>query len=310
MGDWNLNDYKYREKIVFPYYKYYAHSIVLMTIILTILRIIFYFFEIPFFTIFRDIDLITLRDWTNNGLVNYYSSSSIRGFRAIYLYYWNFIYYPIYIIPLEIGVYIWDAFRLITAIYIAKNVYQLSQNHVGIVFYFILSGLGYFIDGYLNNTNWLIQLLLFESFLALKKEKKILAGLLFTLACYKIIVIAFPFVLLITKKIKIKDLIYYFLPLIIICIPYFIFPDYLMQMLNNWFWIEGKDASNEPLMLQIYLLFWQGFQTAQLLFVSLIMLMFLGTIKEYKWRVRFRLTIFISLIILTFTFPIVLWQFS
>ena len=169
----------------------------------------------------------------DNGLIDYYNASSIGGFRAYYLYYWYFLFFPIYILPLEIGVYVWDALRLITAIYVAKNVNKLTDNSTDKVIFFLITGIGFFADMYLNNTNWLIQIFLFQSYVALKNDKKWLSGLLFTLATYKIIVIVFPFILLIVKKIKLRNIAFFFIPFAFICIPYYIFPDYFLSMVYN-----------------------------------------------------------------------------
>ena len=152
---------------------------------------------------------------------------------------------------------------------------------------------------FLNNNNWLILLLLFESFRQLKKDNKILSGILFSLTMYKIILIIFPFALIISKKIKFKDLSYYFLPLLIICIPYFIFWDYTLQMFHSWTYRGELD-----LFTNIIAMVCQLFQTAQLLFMSFVYLLFLTSIEENKKRVR---TLCYGLLISIYFFLIVVF---
>ncbi len=294
-------------KGVKPPYFYYVTSIIVVTIILVMLRVVFYFFDDAFFAYNRDIDFETLYILMDNGLMDYYKESSIGGFRAYYLYFWYFLFFPIYLFPFEIGVYIWDAFRLISAIYIAKNVDKITDNGTDKVIFLIMNGIGYFADAYLNNTNWLLNLLLFLSYIELKKDRKWLAGILFALATYKIVVILFPFVLLVVKKIKMKELIYYLIPSGILLLPYVIFPEYFWQMCYNWTYIEVEIASNMSLLLKIYLFSWQAFQTAQLMFFSLLILIFLENIKNPQWRHRYRMLIIVILTFLNLTFPIVLW---
>ncbi|MHA1842830.1 MAG: glycosyltransferase 87 family protein [Promethearchaeota archaeon] len=294
------------KKKAIPIYKYYLYSILIMATILTFLRIYFYFFQDPFFSYNRDIDFNTLYVFMESGLVNYYNTDSIGGFRAYYLYYWYFLFYPIYLFPVHVGVYIWDALRVIASIFVAKRIDSITENNVDKVIFFVLSGLGFFADAYLNNNNWLIQAFLVLSFDLLNEDKKWHAGLLFTLAMYKIIVIIFPFMLLIVKKIKLKDLIYYFLPLSIFFLPYLIFPDYFLAMYYNWTYMEIKVEEMNFLLL-IYLYCWQVFQTAQLMFEGFIILIFLENIKTFKWRKRYRILILTSLIALNTTFPFILW---
>lgn len=199
-----------------------------------------------------------------------------------------------YLIPLEIGVYIWDGFRIISNVYVVKNAYKLiiKENNLAerrfdyIVIFLTLNFFGFFFDAYLNNSNWLIQLFLFQSFIQLKKGRKGRSGLFFFLAAYKINVIIFPIMLVVVKIIKFKDLKYYFLPWLIACIPYVIFPSYFLQMLSNWIYLEGPVKENMSFWLELYLILWQAFQTAQLMYVSLIFMIFFQKISvDYrKWR--------------------------
>ena len=251
-----------------PMYKYYIYGIIIGTAILIILRIIFYFDPSSRFAQLRDVDYKTLYDFIDGGLPNYYNQVSIGNYRPIYLYYWYFIFYLFYLMPLDIGVYVWDALRLISSIYIAKEIYRITEDKKDLIAFFILSGVGFFADAYLNNTNWLLGLLLFISYIQLEKDRKWIAGILFAIAMYKINIIAFPLILLIVKKIKFKDLLYFILPFAVLCIPYVIYPEYFMQMFHNWTYIENAGAEETSLFMTIYLISWQAFQTAQLMFMS------------------------------------------
>lgn len=294
------------EKRVVPVYMYYVYSILTITVILTILRIVFYFYQDPFFSYNRDIDFRTLHVFMENGLINYYEADSIGGFRAYYLYHWYFIFFPVYILPIEVGVYVWDIFRVVASIQVAKKISNITENATDKIIFLILSGLGFFADAYLNNNNWLIQLLLFHSYDALIKDRKWLSGLLFSLATYKIIIIVFPILLIIMRKLKLKNLFYHIVPLGILCIPYAIFPNYFLSMYYNWTYMEIL-PDDKNVFLMLYLYSWQIFQTAQLMFEGLLILIFLDNFKSLKWRKRFRLLILGLLIGLNLTFPIVLW---
>ena len=287
---------------------YYIYGIIIGTIVLIILRIIFYFDPSSRFAELRDVDYRTLYDLMDGGLPNYYNQVSIGNFRGIYLYYWYFMFYPFYLMPINIGVYIWDALRLVSSIYVAKQIYKITENKKDLVAFFILSGVGFFADAYLNNTNWLLGLLLFLSYSELEKDRKWIAGILFAIAMYKINIIAFPIILLIVQKIKFKDIIYFIVPLAILCIPYVIFPEYFIQMFHNWTFIENTGADQISLFMRIYLISWQAFQTAQLMFMSLLVLYFLINVKDEKWRDRLRIIIVAFLLILNLSFPLVLWQ--
>ncbi|MHA1343202.1 MAG: glycosyltransferase 87 family protein, partial [Promethearchaeota archaeon] len=210
----------------------------------------------------------------------------------------------------DVGVYIWDILRILATIYVAKNIHKITENEKDQIFFFVLSGIGYFSDMYLNNINWLLMLFLFASYLALENEQKWIAGVLFALACIKINVLIFPFILLLVHRIKFKDLVYFIIPLGILCIPYIIYPDYFFQMYYNWTYIETETTSKMSFLMRLYLISWQAFQPAQLMYISIIALIFLLNIENEKWHNTFRLLIFFFLIILNLSFPIILWQLS
>ena len=290
---------------------YYIAGIIGVAIILIIMRIIFdlseTFYEL---SLLRDVDFKTLYDLQENGLFEYYDHPSIAGFRALYLYFWYFLFYPVYLLPPEIGVYVWDGLRLLSSIYIAKNIYKITENSLDIILFFILSGLGFFADMFLNNTNWLLQLLLFESYLMFEKDKKWLAGIFFALACYKITIVVFPFILLLVREVRFKDLLYFLLPFFILCIPYLIFPEYFFKMFYNWTYVEAGEQQATNIFLKIYLMFWQTFQTAQMMFIGLFLITFTVNISNPKWQSYLRWLIFIFLILMNLSFPLILWQIT
>lgn len=316
-----VNNYNIQVPLMKKKKKYtpiYISLIILITVILTGLRIIFYLISVEtlpensFLYIIgrnRDLNFRTLYDLMDNGIFHYYRENPITQDKALYLYFWYFFFYPFYAIPLEISIYIWDLLRLFSTIYIATIINKITENQREISIFFILNSIGYFADMYLNNNNWLIQLLLVESYIQLKKENKLLSCILFTLATYKIIIIVFPFILLIVKKIKIKDIIYFFLPIAIICIPYIIFPNYFMQMASNWF--SNGNIFTSSILVNLFLVIWQLIQTPHLMFISIIVLILFVNIKNEKLKKRLNILvyscvlffwIFIWLLLLLFAF--------
>jgi len=286
------------------YILFYILIIILITVVLIAFRIIFFFFQDEPQSLFiidllmrnRDLNFKTNYDLMHNGIINYYEENPLISDLAIYLYFWYFIFYPFYIIPLEISVYVWDLLRIISTIYIAINISKIIKNRRDLLFFFLFSGIGYFADMYLNNTNWIIQLLLYESYIQLEKNNKFLSGIFFTFCTFKIILIIFPFVLILIKKIKGKDLIFYFLPFFIICIPYIIFSGYFSMMVSNWF--QSIETTTGFSIINIFLIFWRVIQPAQLMFLSVIIIIILLNIKDEKKKTRIGSLIYIVVSIL------------
>lgn len=299
-----LNELTSLKKKREPYVVHYIIIIILITITLIVLRIIFYFFQegsTGFFLIDllirnRDLNFKTNYELMHNGILHYYEENPLINEVAVYLYFWYFIFYPFYIIPSEISLYIWDLLRFISTIYIAIKINKIIENRRDLLFFFLFSGIGYFSDMYLNNTNWLIQFFLYESYVQLEKNKKVFSGIFFTLALFKIILIVVPFILIIVKKIKVKDLFYYFLPLTLICIPYIIFPEYLLSMISNW--LSSADTTSGLPILSFFLIIWRLIQPAHLMFISLIVIIMLVNIKDKEARKRFGSLIYTSVFVL------------
>ena len=286
----------------------YLIIIILITSVLIAFRIIFYIFQVESTGVFfidllkrnRDLNFRTNYDLMHNGFIHYYEENPLTSEKSIYLYFWYFIFYPFYSIPLEVSLYIWDLLRIISTIYIVVKLKKLIENKRDLLYFLLFSGIGYFADMYLNNTNWLIQLLLFESYIQLEKDKKIFSGIFFTLATFKITLIVIPFIFILIKKIKMKDLIYYFSPLILICIPYIIFPGYFLSMISNWY--SSAETSTGLPILNFFLIIWRLIQPAHLMYVSIIVVILIMNIKNEKERYRIKSLIYLS------TF--ILWIFS
>jgi hypothetical protein len=287
-----------------PYVLIYIFVIILISIVLIALRIIFYIFHDELSGIFflelliknRDLNFQTNYNLMYNGIFHYYEDNPLIDQKALYLYFWYFIFYPFHVIPIGISIYIWDLLRLVTTIFIVINIKKIIESKRDLLFFLLFSGIGYFADMYLNNTNWLIQLFLFESYIQIEKNRKLMSGIFFAFCTFKIILILVPFILILVKRIKVKDLFFYFLPFLIICIPYIIFPEYLMMMVSNW--LKSVEPTSGFSVVSIFLIFWRVIQPAQLLFLSVIIVFILLNIEneEIKYRIGSLIYIFVSIL--------------
>ena len=267
---------------------YFIYIFVIITFSFIILRIFLYFFEIsPWIKETKDIDFKILIEGMDNGLINFYDEIPGLKWPPYYLYFWYFIFFPIYILPfnLYIGVYIWDILRLVLSIYVIKEANKKFENKKDLLIFYIFSTVGYSIDAYYNNVNFLIVFFLFNSYLFLQKDKMWLAGIFFTLATFKITAILFIPVLLLIKKIKWKDLIYFLIPFIIICIPYLIFPEYFFQMINNWGYSDGEIKG----IFFFDSILWKALQPSHLMFIGLLLIIFIENLKDDKRKRIFRI---------------------
>lgn len=305
---------KIREKITVneerPFLKLFLFAIIIITIIVSLFRIASYFITLDYsstnllmiLTRGRDVDFVILRHWMENGLYGLYVPPPGYLFGHFYLYHWYFIFYPFYILPLDISVYIWDVLRLISVVYVSFNISKITKDKKELILVLVFCAIGYTVDMFFNNTNWLILLLLFESYRQLHEDRKILSGILFTIATFKIIVIFFPFILLITKKIKLKDLVYYLAPFFILFIPYLVNPPYFWQMYANW---TVSDLEGSNLILRFLYTILKIFEPAQLMFVSFGVFLIYVNIEKNPWKDR---AFYIGFIVLTtmFVFYLVL----
>ncbi|MFW9970953.1 MAG: glycosyltransferase 87 family protein [Candidatus Odinarchaeota archaeon] len=280
----------------FPLELIFIYLIILLTGIFTIIRIIFYLpqFEDNALAILRDYDYSIFIHESQLGIFNFH----MPDVGSFYLYFWYFMFFPFSLIPIQIGVYIWDIARIISVIYIFKNVRRISNKKKNIFVFLILSTIGYFADAYLNNSNWVVGLLLFVSYIQLEKDNKWISGILFALTLYKLTPILFPIILLVVKKIKLKDIIYYAIPTIIILLPYIIFPQYFLDFIHNLTIIRGVNPATVPAFIKFLRIIVKAFQTGHMIFYSFLMLIFLENIKDPKLENIFRIIIFSFLLII------------
>ncbi len=293
----------------YPIHKYVIYIISLISISFIILRILLYYFDIlPWIKETKDIDFKILIDGMDNGLINFYDNVDISKWPPYYLYFWYFLFFPVYIIPTDglIGVYVWDALRLILTIVVVNKSAKVLKQKKNLLIFYIFSIVGYIIDAYYNNVNFLIVFFLFYSFIYIGKDKMWIAGILFTLSTFKITAILFLPVLLLSKKIKVKDLIYFIAPFALVCIPYLIFPEYFFQMTSNWF---SRDTEIHGLLI-IDSIIWKALQPSHLMFIALLVIIFLESIDIEKKRKVYRLilvsvitTYYIYLTIIVFIIP-------
>jgi hypothetical protein len=289
--------------------KFYVLSVILISIILFGLRILFNIYQEELSSIFifnlliqnRDLNFKTNYDLMSNGILYYYREIPPLNDVAIYLYFWYFIFFPFYLLPYDFSLYLWDILRLLSAIYIAIKMKNILTNRTHLTFFYAFCAVGYLADMYLNNTNWLIQLLLIESYIQWNYKRKVLSGILFTLTTFKVILIAFPLILLLTKKIQSKNLIYFFFPLFLICIPYIIFPNYFCSMFSNW--ISISNINSDLSLIDIFQSTWRIFQPGHLLFISFFLIVIIINIKNEI--VRNKIAKFLYMFV--FTFWILIW---
>lgn len=296
----------------YPHYKYFIWIIVGISISFIILRILLYFFEISsWIQETKDIDFKILLEGMDNGLIDFYDPITTSDWPPYYLYFWYYLFFYVYIIPTEglIGVYVWDILRILLTIIVIKEAPKVFKNKKDLLIFYIFGIIGYSVDAYYNNVNFLIVFLLFYSLVYLEKDQKWVAGILFTLATFKITAILFLPVLLLIRRIKFKDLIYYLVPLAIICIPYMIFPQYFFQMVENWTY---SDAEIQGILI-IDSIIWKALQPSHLMFIALLLIIFLENIKKEERKNIFRIIIvsiitiyYIYLTTIVFIIPVVL----
>jgi len=281
-------------------YLYFIYMFTIITFILIILRILLYYFEISeWIQETKDIDFKILVAGMDNTLLHFYDPVVISDWPPYYLYFWYFIFYPVYIIPFNtiIGVYVWDILRLILTILILRESPKIFKNRKDLLIFYIFSTIGYSIDAYYNNVNFLIAFFLFYSFVFLEKDKKWISGILFTLSTFKITALLFLPILLMVRKIKWKDLFYYLVPFAVICIPYLIFPTFFLQMLNNWL---HSDAGIHGIFVFDSIM-WKALQPSHLMFIGLLLIIFLENLKNDDRKNLYRI-IFVSITVIYYIY--------
>ena len=274
--------------------KYLIAIIVSFVIFIIIMRFLNYLVEFPFFIKYsRDVDFTLLLEGLKNGLIDFYHHvpvpSYVPEWPPYYLYFWYFIFFPMGLMPFPISVIIWNILSGGIVIYVCLKCLEKFENALDLRNFYGILLIGFLIDMWYGNSNFLILLFLYFSYEFLEKDKKWLSGIFFTLATFKINAFLFIPFLLLSKKIKLKELYYYAVPFLLICLPYIIFPDYLLQMLNNW-------AYSQPGIVGLTVLdpiTWKALQPSHLLYISFLYLFYMEHFKEGK-RKRIIRTVIIT----------------
>ncbi|MFX1365940.1 MAG: glycosyltransferase family 87 protein [Promethearchaeota archaeon] len=289
-----------KEKSSIP--QYFICFFIIITIILIILRI--FFLDVSeWVNQTKDIDFKILIEGMNNGLVDFYNDIAISDWPPYYLYFWYFLFFPIYLPVylnpnnLIIMIYVWDILRLILTIIIVREAPKIFKEKKDLLIFYILSIVGFSIDGYFNNVNFLICFFLFYSYVFLEKEKKWISGILFVLSTFKITALLFLPVIILARRVKWKDLIYYLIPFLLISLPYIIFPDYFFQMINNWFYNDEEIHG----IFFIDSIMWKALQPSHLMFIGLLLIIFLENLTNEHRKNLFRI-ILVSIITIYYVY--------
>ena len=270
-----------------------------IVILFTIIRILNYYIEFPdFIALSKDIDFkLLILGYEQNGLIDFYIPleelpSWMPEWPPYYLYFWYFIFLPMGWFTSEflpISLLIWNVLSVGLVIFVGIRCYDRFENEKDMLIFFTFMLVGYIIDCWYGNSNFLIFLFLYLSYDFLEKNKKWISGIFFTLATFKINGFLFLPVILLSKKIKFKDLIYYLIPFTIVCLPYVIFPDFLGQMLYNW---AHSDVGIQGL-TPLDSIFWKALQPSHLMYMSFLYLIYFEHLEEgirKMWIRRFVLT--------------------
>ena len=296
------------EEVHYTIHTNMVYLLITMTVFLIITRIIVNLIDLPLFLDgSRDVDFRILLLGLKNGLIDFYDPiivpEGVPDWPPYYLYFWYFIFYPMGLIPFEIGVYIWDILRLVISSYIVLKGFKIIKNRTNLKWFYFTIAVGFLIDGWYNNCNFLIIFFLLLSYSFLEKDKMLVSGIFFALSTIKINSVLFIFVLLITKKIKFKDLIYYIIPFFILCLPYIIFPDYLFQMLNNW----SNSTPGVQGLTPLDPIIWKAVQPSHLMFLGLMFIIIFEYFEQFEKGHKYRTTI-VSIIILFYIYiSITVW---
>ena len=282
--------------------------LVTLTIFLFIMRFVVKVFDFPILLgDSRDVDFNILLEGLKNGLVHFYDPvpvpPGVPDWPPYYLYFWYFIFYPMGLMPSDISVVIWDLLRLVISSYIVLKGFKIIKIRLNLLWFYLTIFIGFLIDGWYNNCNFLIMFFLLMSYMSLEKDKMWLSGIFFALSTIKINSILFLPVLLITKKIKLKDSIYYIIPFSILCLPYAIFPDYLFQMLTNW----GNSTPGIQGLTFLDPIIWKAIQPSHLMFLGFIFVIIFEFLEQYKRGHQIRTIIFLIFSIFYLYISLTVW---
>ncbi|MBY9011897.1 MAG: DUF2029 domain-containing protein [Candidatus Lokiarchaeota archaeon] len=296
------------EEIHYTIHTNMVYLLISITIFLILARIVVNLIDLPLFLDgSRDIDFRILLLGLKNGLLNFYDQitlpEGVPDWPPYYLYFWYFIFYPMGLIPFEIGVYAWDILRLVISSYIVLKAFKIIKNRTNLLWFYFTIAVGFFIDGWYNNCNFLIIFFLLMSYTSMEKDKMWVSGIFFALSTIKINSVLFIIVLLLVKKIKFKDLIYYIIPFFILCLPYIIFPDYLFQMLNNW-------SNSTPGIQGLTFLdpiIWKAVQPSHLMFLGFMFILIFERLIQYGKGEKIRTIIVLILIFFYIYISFTVW---
>ncbi len=284
-----------KEKRLALYFKIFATFIILISVALIIISVLdFFFYLTEDIEIHKDADYFLRLNELKDGLLNVYDPTGKR-FAPIYLFHGFLIFYPFTFIPPIIGLFIWDALRIIAFLYVGKRVTEFTKNERILLIFYFLNLLGYFFDLYFNNSNFLILIFLFFSYKYLREGKMWLMGIFFALASYKFNVLLYPFILLLIKEIKLKDLKYIIIPFGVILLPYALYPPFAIQLFENMFVLEDNvgqiihiNTGNMVLdfIFKIGMFSWQAFQLPHFVYYSLFILIILVRYHDKDYKIR------------------------
>ncbi|MFX1447259.1 MAG: glycosyltransferase family 87 protein [Promethearchaeota archaeon] len=285
-----------------------VYLLIFTAIVLIITRIVVNLIDLPLFLDgSRDVDFQILLLGLKNGLVNFYDPvivpEGVPDWPPYYLYFWYFIFYPMGLIPFEIGVYIWDVFRLLISSYIVLKGFKIIKSRTNLLWFYFTILVGFIIDGWYNNCNFLIIFFLLISYTSLEKDKMWLSGIFFALSTIKINSILFIPVLLLIRKIKLKDLVYYIIPFVALCLPYIIFPDYLFQMLNNW----SNSTPGIQGLTPLDPIIWKALQPSHLMFLGFMFIIVFERLEHYEKGHQIRNIIVLVIILFYIYISITVW---
>ena len=297
-----------KEEVHYTIHTNMVYLLIFMTVFLIIARIVLNFIDIPsFLNDSRDVDFTILLLGLKNGLINFYDPvivpEGVPDWPPYYLYFWYFIFYPMGLMPFDISVVIWDMLRLVISSYLVLKGFKIIKIRLNLLWFYLTIFVGFLIDGWYNNCNFLIMFFLLMSYTSLEKDKMWLSGIFFALSTIKINSVLFLPVLLITKKIKLKDSIYYIIPFTILCLPYVIFPDYLFQMFTNW----GNSTPGIQGLTFLDPIIWKAIQPSHLMFLGFIFVIIFEFLEQYKRGHQIRTIIFLIFSIFYLYISLTVW---
>ena len=283
------------EEVHYTIHTNMVYLLIFTTLVLFIARSVLNFIDIPSFLYnSRDIDFRILLLGIDRPLLNFYDPvfvpEGVPDWPPYYLYFWYFIFYPMGLMPFDISVVIWDMLRLVISSYLVLKGFKIIKIRLNLLWFYLTIFIGFIIDGWYNNCNFLIMFFLLMSYTSLEKDKMWLSGIFFALSTIKINSVLFLPVLLITRKIKLKDSIYYIVPFTILCLPYVIFPDFLFfPMLANW----GDSTPGVQGLTFLDPIIWKAIQPSHLMFLGFIFVIIFEFLEQYKRGHQIRTIIYL-----------------